>query len=273
MAIEQLALSKLRIDGGTQQRAKIDLEVVADYAEKLADLPPVTVYFDGSDYWLAGGFHRYHAAAKAEKKKIPCDVRKGTQRDAILFSCGDNATHGLKRSNADKRKAVAALLKDPEWAKASDRWIAETCVVSVDLVGDVRRQLTVDSDSQTVQKRTGRDGRTTNTAPIAAAAKERAEERKAERDAEEPDDEPESAADPVNEDSEPEPEVIAKPAKPGQPKVDVRKFADLESKVGAVVRANTALKDHCGGAHFHEQIRQHLNGILKEIKAWRKDKL
>lgn len=278
--IEQLALSKLRIDGGTQQRAKIDLDTVADYAEKFGDLPPVTVYFDGTDYWLAGGFHRYHAATKAERKKVPCDVRKGTKRDAILFSCGDNATHGLKRSNADKRKAVSALLSDPEWAAKSDNWIAETCVVSHPFVAELRKAATGSSSSQT--KRTGKDGRDTNTAAIATSNKKRAEEAEAAKAKTCPnckgtefDEDGDCAkcrepAPPVNEDSEPDPEPV-KPTKPGKPVVDLRKFADLEAHIGKAVRMNTDIKDHCGGARHHEEIRQHLNGILKVIKTWRKE--
>ena len=140
MAIEQLALSKLRIDGGTQQRAKIDLEVVADYAERFDSLPAVTVFFDGTDYWLGGGFHRYHAAAKLERKKFGCEVRKGTLREAILFSVGDNASHGLRRTIKDKRKAVWTLLADPEWGQKSDRWIAEVCVVSHTFVSELRAE-------------------------------------------------------------------------------------------------------------------------------------
>lgn len=78
---------------------------------------------------------------------------------------------------------------------------------------------------------------------------------------------------PVNLDSEPEPEAIAKPAKPGKPKVDVRKFDAFEKQIGAAIRANTALKDHCGGQFYHEQIRQHFNGILKSLRDWKKDVL
>ena len=41
---------------------------------------------------------------------------KGTQRDAILWSISANATHGLRRTNEDKRRAVTRLLQDPECA-------------------------------------------------------------------------------------------------------------------------------------------------------------
>lgn len=61
----------------------------------------------------------------------------------------------------------------------------------------------------------------------------------------------------------------AKPAR-GQPKVDARKFSELESQIGKAVRANTAIKEHCGGDSFHEKIRQHLNEALKVLAQWRK---
>jgi hypothetical protein len=38
------------------------------------------------------------------------------ERDAILFSVSANGTHGQRRTNEDKRRAVLCLLNDPEWA-------------------------------------------------------------------------------------------------------------------------------------------------------------
>lgn len=155
-----IAISKIKTDGGTQLREKIDTDTVAEYAERLGagdTFPPVDVFFDGKDYWLANGFHRFHAHVEAGKKKIEAVVRKGTVRDAILFSCGANAINGLKRTNADKRRAIEVLLKDPVWMKATDTWIAEMCVVSRDLVLDVRRSL-VGTTSDDHEKRLGKDG-------------------------------------------------------------------------------------------------------------------
>ncbi|MBX7219625.1 MAG: hypothetical protein K1Y36_06750, partial [Blastocatellia bacterium] len=60
-AVERvLYIDQIRIDGGTQPRTEINLDVVADYAETLKQkvLPSVDVFFDGTDYWLADGFHR-----------------------------------------------------------------------------------------------------------------------------------------------------------------------------------------------------------------------
>lgn len=163
MAVKELDVESLRIDGGTQLRAKIDEATVAEYREAWANdakFPPLIVYHDGADHWLAGGFHRYHGAKAACVPTVPCEVRKGTLRDAILFAAGDNATNGLRRTNEDKRKAVRTLLEDAEWGKMSDRQIAEACCVGPPLVADVRSQVKeITPGSGEPEKRTGKDGK------------------------------------------------------------------------------------------------------------------
>lgn len=140
--MKKLNLNVIRIDGGTQSRVEIDIDVVADYAEAVKagiDFPPITAYHDGVDYWLADGFHRYHAHKQAGKVSIAAEVMTGTAREAILHSLGANGTHGLRRTNADKRKAVQTLLDDPEWTAWSDRKIAEACGVSQPFVSGLRK--------------------------------------------------------------------------------------------------------------------------------------
>lgn len=167
-------IADIRINGGTQSRASIDRTVVADYAEAVengSSFPPITVFFDGADYWLADGFHRYEAYSRAKVYDVPADVRQGTQRDAILFSVGANASHGLRRTNDDKRRAVSTLLNDAEWASWSDREIARQCGVGAPLVGSLRKAICnpiTDSAKRTVT----RNGTTfqQNTAKIGAAA-------------------------------------------------------------------------------------------------------
>jgi hypothetical protein len=136
-------------DGGTQIRAALDESTVADYAAAVkagAELPPVTVHFDGKVNWLSDGFHRVEAALRGGKPRIQATVVKGTQRDAILAACGANSTHGLRRSNADKRRAVETLLADKEWSEWSDRRIAKELDVSNHLVSELRA--TIDDRTQ-----------------------------------------------------------------------------------------------------------------------------
>lgn len=164
-----LKLGMLRLDGGTQPRTDVDHDVVDNYAQAYragAKFPPAVVFFDGKEYWLADGFHRWWASRQAERKTLLCDIRKGTQEDAQWYSYSANRTHGLHRSNADKQKAVKAALLHPNGAKLSDGQIAEWVGVSVAMVGKHRKQLEPTIKDLELPARTGRDGRTRNTANI-----------------------------------------------------------------------------------------------------------
>jgi len=139
--MKTINIKTIRIDGGTQSRVEINNEIVTEYAEAIkvgAEFPPVVVFNDGADNWLADGFHRFHAHNQAGKASIATDVRTGTARDAVLFSLGANGTHGLNRTNADKRKAVATMLNDFEWAAWSSNAIAKACGVSHTFVDSLR---------------------------------------------------------------------------------------------------------------------------------------
>lgn len=147
-----LSIASIRRDGGTQPRDHISTEIAKDYAEAQVDgaqFPPVVVFYDGTEYWLADGFHRVMAAEILNLPEISADVRQGDRRDAVLFSVGANADHGYRRSNLDKRRAVVTLLNDPEWSGWSDREIARRCCVEHHLVGSLRpKPVTGDKPSE-----------------------------------------------------------------------------------------------------------------------------
>lgn len=179
--LKLVALSAIRLDGGTQMREKIDAEVVADYAAAYkagADMPPMVLYDDGKVTWLADGFHRWHGAYEAGEEQIQCEVLSGSLREAILYAAGANHANGLRRTAADKRRAVATLLADKEWSAKSDRWIAQQCEVSHHLVADVRatlRETTQPAQIPTgrcaqLERRIGVDGRSRPVHPIAKRA-------------------------------------------------------------------------------------------------------
>ena len=82
-------------------------------------------------------------------------VSAGSRQDAAWAACAANQTHGLRRTNADKRKAVTlALKRHPEM---SDQAIADHCGVSRNMAFGVRRQHVKDLQ---VEKRVGVDGKT-----------------------------------------------------------------------------------------------------------------
>jgi hypothetical protein len=164
-------IGDLMLDPDCQPRAEISQGAIADYREDVeagASFVPIAVFFDGEVYWVADGFHRaeaFHAAGEAE---VPCEVRPGGKREAILHSVGANGAHGLRRTNADKRRAVLTLLNDEEWHAWSDSEIARRCGVSQPFVAKLRPESHFKPFEVTERRRVDKHGHETsiNTANI-----------------------------------------------------------------------------------------------------------
>lgn len=143
--VEDFPIAKIRRDGGTQGRAKMSPATVDRYAENMDngdEFPAVKLFHDPQgNHWLADGFHTTAAQEKRNKTTIKAEIREGTLRDAILYSAGANAGHGLQRTNEDKRNDALKLLNDKEWFKRSDNWIAKQAKVSQPYVGDLRKEV------------------------------------------------------------------------------------------------------------------------------------
>jgi len=141
------SIAEIRIDLGTQPRVHIDYDLVKEYAEAIhegAEFPPIVVFYDGADFILADGFHRYHAYAAVATRHFTArcvTINTGSKRDAQLYACGANVAHGLRRTNEDKRKTVDFMMADAEWAKWSNRKIAKHAGVSPQLVDKARKSL------------------------------------------------------------------------------------------------------------------------------------
>jgi ParB-like nuclease domain len=144
--LQRIPLAAITVDPEIQQRAAgTSQDIVADYAEAMRDgvaFPPVDVFGTGDGIlYLANGFHRRDAQQSAcpDVKDIECRVHPGNRDDALLFACGANAQHGLRRSRSDKVKAVTTLLRSERWRGWSDREIARQRRVSHRFVATVRR--------------------------------------------------------------------------------------------------------------------------------------
>lgn len=164
--VQVVGVDRIRTDGGTQLRVQVDPAVVEEYAAVYSgdagQMPQLEVVDDGKDLWLWDGFHRLAGARKAGVTQIVCRAQAGTLEDARWLATSANKGHGLRRTNADKRRYVEEALRlKPEM---SDRAIAEHCGVSNELVGDCRRQVS-DSDTSSIEvsqpaTRVGMDGKT-----------------------------------------------------------------------------------------------------------------
>lgn len=151
-----MKLSEITFDPELQSRVEISEDVVNDYAEAFrsgAKFPPIKIFFDGTNNYLSDGWQRCEAGKRAGLTEIDADVVKGSRRDALLYSLKANATHGLRRTNADKRKCVITMLDDFEWAEWSDSEIARHCAVSNMTVGRIRKELSGDAPKDVKVKR------------------------------------------------------------------------------------------------------------------------
>lgn len=139
--IETIPISRIALDPALQMRVATSEEIIEQYAEAIADgiaFPPVTVFrIDGEPY-LVDGWHRFLATDRAGLAEITCEVREGDRDDATLYAVGANATHGHRRSNADKRRAVETLLHSPKWSTWSNVEIAKTCGVAESYVRKIK---------------------------------------------------------------------------------------------------------------------------------------
>ncbi|MEN1680310.1 MAG: ParB/RepB/Spo0J family partition protein [Planctomycetota bacterium] len=162
----QIDITLIERDPELQSRVTTDDDTIEEYAEHLRSgkqLPDVIVFHDGLRYWLADGFHRVPAHVEAGLKVINATVLDGTRIQAAWYACGANTAHGLRRTNADKRRAVEQALKlRPD---ESDRSIAEHCGVSQTTVGKVRSQVSNLDTCGAPPKRIGKDGKAYNVEP------------------------------------------------------------------------------------------------------------
>ena len=160
-------ISNIVIDHQVQQRMQMNLDTVAEYLEVIEEaedgwpFPPLDVFRIGREYQLADGFHRITAAQDYGLEKVPVKVHIGKRDDAILFAVRANITHGLRRTNTDKARAVNTLLSYPEWQGRSDREIAREAGVHHQMVGKLRQFLEYDEQKATEKAQAAKEPKPT----------------------------------------------------------------------------------------------------------------
>ena len=156
---KELLVSSIRVDFEIHPRACLNMSLVHEYAEAMecgSVFPSGVVFSDGESYWLADGFHRLEARKIAGFETLSVKVQQGGRRDAILFSSGLNSSHGLRRTNEDKRYVVRRLLQDPDWALWSNSEIARRCHVTHPLVGKIRKELSLSCNDYKIERSDGK---------------------------------------------------------------------------------------------------------------------
>jgi ParB-like nuclease domain len=141
--LKLLDIRRIRTDGGTQCRATINEDLIAEYEQQMREgviFPPITVWFDGNQYWLSDGFHRLAAARRVELTHIEADIRTGSLDAAIWHSFSANATHGLRRRKEDICIVLRRTLQHKRSAAFSNVEIAKHIGVSESTVRRFRNQ-------------------------------------------------------------------------------------------------------------------------------------
>ena len=150
--MKKLNILNIRIDGGTQPRQAINYDVVKNYAEAMREgtvFPPVTVFFDGAEYWLADGFHRYHATKSNATTTIEADVHQGSVEDAREYSYGANKDRGYSMSAEDNKEIVRKMLLDPRYKDWTQSRIAKHVGVTEMFVSRVKASMEIKNEPKT----------------------------------------------------------------------------------------------------------------------------
>lgn len=165
-----LPLAEVRFDVDCQSRVCLDEETVAEYAFRMkegAEFPPLVVFFDGADHWLADGFHRYAACkglaregGNEETAVVSADIRQGTRLEAVRHALSANALHGKRREPGDYRKgysiAVRCGLCEANDAEAVRRLLACSERWARELTSEARDAIERERDDRIVEaRRTG----------------------------------------------------------------------------------------------------------------------
>jgi hypothetical protein len=140
----RIRISDIQVTPALQSRANLDGETAEEYGRLIAEgvkLPPIECIATDGGIVAVDGFHRIEGAKQVGHDSIEAIVTQGTWADAVWAAAGANRTHGLKRSVADKRRAVAMLLGDMTFAVMSDRELAKQVGVTHPFVASMRKRL------------------------------------------------------------------------------------------------------------------------------------
>jgi hypothetical protein len=176
MKARKIPLCEIRLNDDLRLRKTIRPDVIEEYADALrrdgvTKFPALLVCEIGGDHWLVDGFHRYDAAKLVGLEVFPCEVETGASMDdALWFACGANSQHGLRRSNADKERAVEVALRNPRGLEKSDREIARHVGVTDKTVAKFRRRFESTSEISKSILRRGADGRVIDVSKIGPKA-------------------------------------------------------------------------------------------------------
>lgn len=271
-------------DDDLQPRVSTDHNISQEYGLAMAkgdQFPPLDVFYDGEVYWLADGFHRFHGAQALGLPFIDCRVHEGSRDDALWFTCGANATNGLRRTRNDVQLAIRRALLHPNGAGKSDRQIADHVACTNKTVAPIRRELVASEEIPQIEEREVTRGGSTYSMKTSGinAARTGDPDQELEESAESslPSDPPPDLPEPTHGSPEPDPEPVQMDIEdvPGvrppnvSPLIDP-KWQHLPEHFRAIVRAHGSLPEPRIAAENFPEVVAHALTLedVEHIAAW-----
>lgn len=148
MGILSIGVDQLVLHADLQARVgELREDVIDDYVRKFLEgrEPPALRVMRVDDVnFVTNGNYRATAARRAGRPALLCEVHVGSWAAAVLAAAGANAENGVHRTQADRRRAVELLLRNPELCGMSSRGAGRAADVSHALVSNMRRQFGIE---------------------------------------------------------------------------------------------------------------------------------
>jgi hypothetical protein len=139
---KRLPINTITLDRDIQIRERTDPATVREYAELKKEgysFPPIVIFTDGVNNYLADGWHRLEADGRNNAQAVACRVFKGSKDHAILFAIWNNREQmGLRWDKQARDRSVLQLHRlHPDW---SDGVIHQATRVPVSTVRRLRQE-------------------------------------------------------------------------------------------------------------------------------------
>ena len=145
---------------GLQTRVALNEQTVEEYTEAMdagMEFPPVTVFRDNEGvYRLADGFHRVEAKTRTKNYSKPgfdtvkANIINGGYAEALKYALSANSNHGLRRTNADKNRAVNIALTNCKrlfGGVPTASVLAGVCAVSIEFANRLLLQFEAENEA------------------------------------------------------------------------------------------------------------------------------
>lgn len=164
-------LSDIDMDGSPKVRAEVRSDTVEEYQSQYRlkgnRMPEPHLFKSGKMFIIGDGWHRVTAMKNLKTKAALFEIHEGGYSECLKFALTANLSHGLRRTNADKRAGAMSAIK--EFPSLSNKELSNICAVDDHTIATVRTEMEASLEVKAVSKRQGADGKTYTAKPRTAS--------------------------------------------------------------------------------------------------------